>query len=84
MSKWPTATKSSPAALTRIWSRVISSEYHPKALMTREALTQKIEYVHANPVRKAMVVEPRHWRYSSAAAYEGELSVPLEVDIAEW
>jgi len=39
---------------------------------------------YANPVRKAMVVEPRHWCYSNAAAYEGELSVPFEVDIAEW
>lgn len=74
------AAKSDPRSASKVWQ----DEYHPKALMTSDAVTQKIEYVHANPVRKAMVVEPRHWCYSSAAAYEGELDVPLEVDFAEW
>ena len=34
-------------------------------------MVQKLEYVHANPVRRGYVDEPAHWRYSSARNYEG-------------
>jgi len=32
----------------------------------RATMLQKIDYVHANPVRRGWVASPEYWRYSSA------------------
>jgi putative transposase len=40
--------------------------YHPQAIYTDETILQKIDYIHANPVRRGWVTSPEHWRYSSA------------------
>jgi len=45
--------------------------FHPKAILNVDILTQKIEYVHYNPVRRGYVDRPEHWRYSSAQNYAG-------------
>ena len=42
---------------------------HPQQIQTREMMTQKIEYIHHNPVRRGYVSDPCHWRYSSARNY---------------
>jgi hypothetical protein len=34
-------------------------------------VSQKIEYIHANPVNAGFVDTPTDWRYSSAKNYEG-------------
>ncbi len=44
---------------------------HPKQIQSEEMLTQKLEYIHGNPVRRGYVEEPVHWRYSSARNYAG-------------
>jgi putative transposase len=44
---------------------------HPKALLTREMLVQKLEYTHDNPVRRGYVGEAEHWCLSSARDYTG-------------
>lgn len=48
-----------------------------------DTLRQKIDYIHANPVRKGLVDDPAHWPYSSAAAYAGSKSPIIPVD-TEW
>jgi len=40
--------------------------YHPQAIYSDKTMLQKIEYIHANPVRRGWVASPEHWRYSSA------------------
>ena len=40
--------------------------FHPQELSTDEAMLQKIDYVHHNPVARGLVSLPEHWRYSSA------------------
>ena len=40
--------------------------YHPQAIYSDQTMLQKIEYIHANPVRRGWVASPEHWRYSSA------------------
>ena len=40
--------------------------YHPQAIYSDETMQQKIDYIHANPVRRGWVASPEHWRYSSA------------------
>ena len=46
----------------KIWK----DEYHPEAIYSEEWFLQKLNYLHANPVRKGFVVKPEDWKYSSA------------------
>jgi hypothetical protein len=47
---------------------------HPVQIETERFWQVKIDYLHANPCRKGLVVQPDHWRFSSAAAWtRGEL-----------
>ena len=58
--------------------------FHPQAIWSREVFQQKLDYRHANPCRKGLVQRPEHWRFSSAAAYAGEGTSCIEVDLPEW
>ena len=40
--------------------------YHPKASAGDEMMLRKLTYLHHNPVERGDVIEPAHWRYSSA------------------
>jgi len=40
--------------------------YHPQRIGSDEMMRQKLEYLHLNPVRRGLVAEREHWRYSSA------------------
>ena len=46
--------------------KVWQDEYHPIALKSGKWFNQKLQYVHANPVRKGFVEKPEAWKYSSA------------------
>jgi len=39
--------------------------YHPKLIINEAILTNKLEYIHHNPVARGYVDDPAHWRYSS-------------------
>ena len=49
----------------RIWQR----GYHPVAIKSEAFFNQKLDYIHANPVRKGFVERPECWKYSSARNY---------------
>jgi putative transposase len=49
-------------------------------IFKEKTLAAMIEYVHANPVRRGLVAEPRDWMWSSASWYEGRRDVPLQID----
>ncbi len=50
--------------------------FHPESIISDEMLSQKIEYIHFNPVVKGLVNEPKDWKYSSAKFfYTGEQGV---------
>jgi len=50
---------------------------HPEAIYTPDFAYQKINYIHANPVRAGLVAAPEDWPYSSARAYHlGEETYP--------
>ena len=42
---------------------------HPQLIQDDSVLRQKIEYIHANPVRRGWVDLSEHWRFSSARNY---------------
>jgi REP-associated tyrosine transposase len=44
---------------------------HPQEMRSEAMMRQKLEYVHANPVRRGYVDDPVQWRYSSARDYAG-------------
>ncbi len=48
--------------------------------LTPEATLEKINYCHANPVRRGLAVSPGEWVYSSYNWYEGVTDVPIRID----
>jgi len=57
--------------------------FHPQRIQGEAMLTQKMRYIHENPVRRGYVDLPEHWRYSSARNYLGDTHVVLDVDFPE-
>jgi putative transposase len=53
----------------------------PIELWSAAVIDQKIDYIHNNPVEAGFVLEPEHWKYSSAIDFSGGKGL-LEIDIA--
>ena len=53
---------------------------YDRNIVTMKALVASVHYLHANPVRRGLVVQPTEWGWSSARWYEGEKDVKLELD----
>ncbi len=49
--------------------------FHPKQISSDEIMSQKLDYIHFNPVARGFVDAPRDWRYSSARNYSGEVGL---------
>ena len=45
--------------------------FQPKLIQSDKMFTDRVNYIHYNPVKRGYVDEPTHWRYSSARDYEG-------------
>lgn len=43
--------------------------FHPQELISDNMFSQKVDYIHLNPVRRKHVEEPQDWKYSSAGYY---------------
>jgi len=56
---------------------------YPKLVQSDTMLTQKIAYIHENPVRRGWVDAPEHWRYSSGRNYFQDDQSVLEIDLLE-
>lgn len=54
--------------------------YHPQMIGDEKMLMQKIEYIHANPVRRGYVEKPEYWKYSSAGYFIAHKAGMVEVD----
>nr|WP_298109748.1 transposase [uncultured Pseudomonas sp.] len=54
---------------------------HAELVRSDVVMRQKLDYIHANPVRRGYVDLPEHWRYSSARNYAGEAGL---LEIARW
>ena len=54
--------------------------FHPQKISGEDMLRQKLNYIHANPLRREFVDLPEHWRYSSARNYAGMKGI-LDVDM---
>lgn len=45
---------------------------HAELVCSEDAMRQKLDYIHHNPLRRGYVDRPEHWRYSSARDYQGQ------------
>ena len=52
----------------------------PIELWSPEVIGQKVDYIHNNPVEAGFVLEPWHWKYSSAIDYSGGKGL-IEIDL---
>ena len=67
--------------LRRFWQPTI----HAEAVVSERFWRQKVDYIHWNPVRKGLVREPAHWRFSSAAFWlEQSLTGDVILSLLEW
>ena len=57
--------------------------FHPQQILTENMLQQKFDYIHMNPVKRGLVAEPYHWRYSSAAFYYKDEPREIEIDVPD-
>lgn len=55
-------------------------ENHPELIYSNKFISQKIEYIHYNPVRAGIVEKPEDYLYSSARNY-ASLEAVLDVFI---
>ena len=74
------AAEYDPRSRFKVWQ----DEFHPKVIRSEQVFLQKADYVHLNPVRKGLCVDPTHWYYSSAAAYADRPDVPIDIDRLDW
>ena len=49
------------------------SSNHPELIASEKFFTQKMHYIHENPVRKEYVFTPEDWRWSSASKIRGKI-----------
>ena len=52
---------------------------HAELIFNDAMMREKLDYIHANPVKRGYVSLPEHWRYSSAANYAG-LNALMDID----
>ncbi len=45
---------------------------HAELILDEAMMREKLDYIHANPVKRGYVDKPEHWRYSSARNYAGQ------------
>jgi len=58
---------------------VWQSRYDRVAIVSRDVLETKIDYIHQNPVRAGLAESPGQWRWSSAARYLGGRETGVKV-----
>jgi putative transposase len=53
---------------------------HAELIFSEAMMREKLDYIHANPVKRGYVNLPEHWRYSSANNYVGQVGL-MEIDV---
>src|SRR5262249_12049086 len=54
---------------------------HPEQIETEQFWQIKIDYLHANPMRKGLVARPEYWRFSSASYWLSGGKIANEVPL---
>ncbi len=62
---WLRAFKNAGEGQPKLWE----GGFHPEQVHSQPFYQQKLDYMHANPVRAGFVEDCCHWKYSSAGLY---------------
>lgn len=65
--------------LPQFWQR----RFHDFKVWSAKKRAEKLEYMHANPVKRGLVQDPRDWPWSSYSAYSGRGTPLLEIDLQD-
>ena len=52
---------------------------HPQQIISENMFRQKVEYIHYNPVKRGLVIEPENWNFSSARNYNTDQNGLIKV-----
>jgi REP element-mobilizing transposase RayT len=77
---WRRAFMNAGGGKPKVWDEA----YHPEQVHSRAFFEQKLRYMHDNPVRAGCVVDPCHWKYSSAGFYYADSASIVEITPIEW
>lgn len=55
---------------------------HPIEMSQSEMMTQRVNYIHNNPVKAGFVIDPVHWKWSSAYDYSGGKQGLIDLEMA--
>jgi putative transposase len=73
------------AAQSSLWdprepeAHVWQARFYDFVVYTRKKRMEKLHYMHQNPVKRGLVLEPEQWRWSSFRAYVGDERGPVLV-----
>ena len=68
--------RTSSATLAQFWQR----RFYDFNVWSASKRSEKLEYMHSNPVKRGLVVRSSDWAWSSAAAYSGKGPNLLSID----
>lgn len=60
--------------------KVWKDNFHPIELDSQDMALRKMEYIHNNPVKELIVLEPHHYYYSSASFYNDKDNGLIEIE----
>ena len=61
----------------RFWQR---GGGYDRNIFSADEAHEKIQYIHANPVRAGLVESPDKWKWSSFQAWETDIDSPIPID----
>jgi putative transposase len=67
---------SSPERLPQFWQK----RFYDFNVWSRKKKIEKLGYMHANPLKRGLVDDPKHWPWSSYALYQQRGEVLIEID----
>ncbi|MGH9739291.1 MAG: REP-associated tyrosine transposase, partial [Candidatus Acidiferrales bacterium] len=67
---------SSPDGLPQFWQK----RFYDFNVWSRKKKVEKLGYMHANPLKRGLVDDPRHWPWSSYAFYQRHGEILIEID----
>jgi putative transposase len=73
------AFKEGDTGLPRFWQ----PRFYDFNVYSAKKIREKLEYTHANPVKRGLVGNPREWVWSSFLSYENGAGELVPIDFAD-
>ena len=59
------------------------SRFYDFNVWSRKMKIEKLNYMHMNPVKRALVTHPKDWRWSSYASYQRQADALIQIDFVD-